>query len=368
MSQEVLFHALDLVPIGGTEIYRVALLVPESGISLLRSFSELEVFLSLTVGNTWDMQFASVDMAFVQVRRGRNQVKEEDDGTWRSLNGHLLVRDTTDDDPCAELMVSAMVPANAIMAPLPEVEAQFRPQYCPALRRAPPSVKSRMGGVLYPILYSADLANADKTALLAPGGVYRSETKVNYPLPMICPTKAVSAQRRQEKRPMSKQGRGTTESAARLQSVHEDALVKHSIELTSKADRVRDDSLVYRVTLFMANREAKELLAAEGTVQSVPEPRDPCSVHVRLGQDFTHVICFPFPVAWKAVNLKVSKEREYAWFTVPPLAGPVTVPFSMTGFNVEDEEFRVIPRTWCFPACVPMTRLPKLDLSPEWSM
>lgn len=113
--QMAVFHALGLAPIRqpvGTmlpvprDLRRVVLLVPKSGLSLLRAFTQPELYLALSgTLEPFENFFVSVHTVFVRVRRGSKYRGQEDIDVWRSLNSHLMVRDTWEQDPEAELMV-----------------------------------------------------------------------------------------------------------------------------------------------------------------------------------------------------------------------------------------------------------------------
>lgn len=374
LGQVALFYALGLVPI--RQLYfpepcpldnrRVVLLVPKPGIQLLNEFTAPEVNLSLTVQGLTDNHFASIHMANVHVRRGSGQVKEKDDDGWLSLSSHLLVRDTREDDPHAELMVSAVVPTFALMmAPLARMELQLCPPCNTEVLKASKKVQRAVGGVVCPVFYSANLADTYKTAILTPGGSGTSGAPGDFPL-VPCPEKAVSGQRHNNGCHTSPTlGLDAPAQVAREKSMHDNCLIEHSITLVSKADRGSDAFLVYLVNLRIANNEARALLA-EGVPLTVPEPQDPCSARVALGS-VTHTSCFPFPVEWKAVSVKFCRRDGYVRFTVPPLAVPVKVPFSMMAYRTEGQGCRIFPSSWCFPPSVPLTRLPRVDLSAEWA-
>lgn len=89
LLQAALFQAFNLPPIrqsyaGDTsspplDSRRVVLLVPQSGISLLRAFVAPEAFLSLAdKRRVFDNHFVSIHMAYVRVRRGTSDLSDED--------------------------------------------------------------------------------------------------------------------------------------------------------------------------------------------------------------------------------------------------------------------------------------------------
>lgn len=90
---------------------------------------------------------------------------------------------------------------------------------------------------------------------------------------------------------------------------------------------------------------------------------------LQLGGDDVRIVSrFPFPVEWKALRLQFSKKRGFLQFTVPPFADPLEKPFSLTGhFAGEGGGSPVLFSSWCFPASVPLTTLPKLDFNAEWA-
>lgn len=164
---------------------RVVLLVPKSGISLIRAFKSSELYLALSgTLASFDNHFVSVHTVFVRVRRGSGYRQEVHEG-WSSLNDHLMVRDSREDDPEAELMVSAVVPTFALMmAPPALTELQLRPRDSVEFYSAPKDIMRRFGGQLRKTFYKADLGNKDRTAILTPGAACDAR--------LACPDKAVT--------------------------------------------------------------------------------------------------------------------------------------------------------------------------------
>ena len=135
LLQLALFDALGLVPIRqlpkagvSSSISRVVLLVPPLGLVPLRGFGCPYVFLRLSEAHRpIDTHVMSVHMAFVRVRRGRS-VLWKDGNDWHSINQHLEVRNTQENDPDAELMVSAIVSKVELNpAALSLTDVQLRP-------------------------------------------------------------------------------------------------------------------------------------------------------------------------------------------------------------------------------------------------
>lgn len=119
-----------------------------------------------------------------------------------------------------------------------------------------------------------------------------------------------------------------------------------------------------KVVLHMVNKEACSNLA-NGQVPRVKATRGPCSVRVILGDELVHTTCFPFPVTTKDVPAVYSKSEGYAHFTVWPLEGLLDVPFSLATCNVEENGPMTLLSTFCWPICVPLASLPRLDLHAE---
>lgn len=94
--------------------------------------------------------------------------------------------------------------------------------------------------------------------------------------------------------------------------------------------------------------------------------RDPCSVRVIMSREFVHVVRFPFPVTSKGARVEYSESQEYVHFTVLPLAGLLEVPFALAACNIEEGGWRTLLSTFCWPMCVPLASLPRLDFNAEW--
>lgn len=116
-------------------------------------------------------------MAYVRVRRrgrravvkGKGEAESGEAGEgWISLNDHLWVRDTREDDPEAELMVSAVVPRTDLVSlPPTAIDVEPRPRECEEVFSAPPEVMRRMDPNLLRFrLYRASLADKDRVAVL----------------------------------------------------------------------------------------------------------------------------------------------------------------------------------------------------------
>lgn len=196
LFQVGLFHALGLVPICNSPEYppglrRVVLLVPPSGLSLVRALHAPVVSMCLSQESTQMVDhFMSVHMALVRVRRVGNEF--EDDGThWNSLSKQLEVRDTRDDDPDAELMVSAIVPACLLrrmlqMATSSMTHVQLR-------QGTSQPAQGSIEGPNQPsqVFYDADLANKDRTAIITPDRL--SWTRSSSSPPPTLPERGVSS-------------------------------------------------------------------------------------------------------------------------------------------------------------------------------
>lgn len=372
--QEALFHALGLAPIAlaplsiPRDTLRVVLLVPASGLSLLREFNVPEVYLALSgTRSAFDNHFVSVHMAFVRVRRGVSEI--EDDGhDWRSLSKNLMVRDTREDDPDAELMVSTIIPTYALtLAPPSLTQLQLRPADSAEMFQAPEEVVRRLGGQMRKVFYGADLADKDRTAILTSGGPSRPLKGGLSTPPLACPKTAVSSRCEKDTPLSAGAGQSRTPEPPSLQRCRNGAsVVDQSLELMSQPGRGRNTLLVGRVTLVMVNGEARASLA-EGGVPHVEATRDPCSVRVILGKDLVHVARFPFPVTVKDVRVVYSKSQGYAHFIVWPLEGLLEVPFALTACNVDEDGGRTLLSTFCWPMCVPLASLPRLDFNAEWA-
>ena len=349
------------------DIRRVVLLVPASGLSLLREFHAPEVYLALSgTVDPFDNHFVSVHMAFVRVRRGEGNAEDGGNG-WRSLSEHLMVRDTREDDPDAELMVSANVPTYALTMARPSLtELQLRPQESAEIILAPKDVIRRLGGRMWKVFYGADLANKDRTAVLTPDGPSRPSKGASSTPPLACPKESLSS--RCENTPFSTvmRGSGAPETPTLERSINGEAVIDQSLELMSQPGCGGGGPLVGRVTLVMGNGKAR-VHFAEGEVPRVEATRDPCSVRVILGKELVHMARFPFPVTSKDVRVVYSKKQGYAHFTVLPLDGLLEVPFELTTCNVEEGGPRTLLSTFCWPTCVSLASLPSLDLNAEWA-
>ncbi|CAM9211239.1 unnamed protein product, partial [Laminaria digitata] len=376
-EQAALFHALGLAPIAQVSLSmpvdtrRVVLLVPASGLSLLREFNVPEVYLGLTgTLSGFDNHFVSVHMAFVRVRRG-GSTAEDGTNDWRSLNRHLMVRDTREDDTDAELMVSAIIPTYALtLAPLHLTQLQLRPRDSAEMFHAPKDVMRRLGGMMMKCFYGADLANKDRTAILTPDeNPWFSKGGATTP-PLPCPKAAVSS-RCAKDTPFPAAvsgGSGAPESPFLQRSKNGGSVIDQSLEVMSQPGRRTGAPLVCRVTLVMVNREARAHLSGGGGPRVEGTP-DPCSVRVVLGTELVHVVRFPFPVISEKVRVVSSKSQGYAHFTVLPLSGLVEVPFALSAScNVEEDGAKaLLLSTFCWSMCVPLTSLPRLDFNAEWA-
>lgn len=373
-AQVALFHSLGLVPMSPAlppiplGVRRVVLLVPESGLTLMRSFNVPEVFLSLSgTCPPFENHFVSVHMAYVRVRRGCGRRNTDAADTWWSLGDHLAVQDSNETDPDAELMVSAVVPDFALdMAPAAQTELQLRPRDSMEMFSAPKDVLKRLGGQLRKVFYRADLANTERTAILVPGDIGRPRRSHGSTASLACPEMIVLDRRHVGTRSTAWNSESASDRSPTLhRTVHGKFMFDQSIELT-----VRNGASIYRVNVIMANGNSRELLADGGMPPVVDQGPGSCSVRVKFGGAWpTHVTYFPFPVEWKSIDLKFSKRQGYFQFTVLPLEGPVQVPFSMSGriLRGDSGSCAILPSSWCFPPCVPLRYLPKLDFKAEWS-
>ncbi|CAM9230359.1 unnamed protein product [Scytosiphon promiscuus] len=396
LSQEqmALFHALDLARMRRCDMgsgpipvdtRRAVLLVPKSGLDLLREFKLPGVYMSVTGATEqqpFDNHFTSVHMAFVRVHRGGyaglSEEEKGDDG-WRSLNDHLMVRDTWEDDPEAELMVSALVPTVALVLAVPALtQLQLRPRESIEVIQAPKSVQMRLGRDR--VIYGAGITDVDRVAILVPvtatatgrGGrdVGGDATPV-----LACPAVGVTGiQDRSLADSSAEQGRlSSSRSAVLHRFTRGNSTVDQSIELVNNggtADHVR---LVFKVTLLMVNEHARDsLAAAAGEMLTVENTRDPCSLRMRLGEGLTHTFRLPFPAARRsAVSIRLSKRQGFVELTVPLLVGTLNTPFSLTSFSGGRQHQRAgkrtLPSTIFWPPCAPLSSLPRLDLKAEWA-
>ncbi|CAN0267812.1 unnamed protein product, partial [Ectocarpus sp. 12 AP-2014] len=378
-EQMALFHAMDLVPIRPSpnepgaplDTRRVVLLVPHSGLMLLRAFSLPEIYLSLAgTRGTFDNHFSSLHMAYVRVRRGRSGGGSRDGGNdngWRSLSDHLCVRDTRSDDPAAELMISALVPSFAFsLAPLSETEVRLRPRDSVEMMRAPKDVMNKMGGMLWKCFFKANLTDKDRTAILTPGGddpFGESGGGSSVDVPLACPKTAVTD--RLHEAPSSTPST-KSEPALLHRIVDGKSTVDRSVELicNGPAGKTGDARFVYRIKFTMMTDLAREALTS--ATPSVAESLDPCCVRVTLGKGLlTLVAHLPFPVNRNAVDMKFSRRQGFVLFTVPPLGGSLHIPSTLTAC-VADGGGTVPSNIW-WPPCAPLSSLPRLDFNAEWS-
>ena len=318
------FHTLGLAsirPSTGFQSYpvdtrRVVLLVPKSGLALLRAFRQSELYLALS-GRRFENHFVGVHTAFVRVRRGGSHGQDGHHG-WRSLSSHLMVRDAREGDPEAELMASALVPTFALMmAPPALTKLELRPRDSLETFEAPNDIIKKLGGQLRKVFHGADLANTGQTAILTPGetdgfvrgGVARPR--------LSCPGEAAASRPkvRESRSPNSKSvGNGPDRAVMTHRFMHGGAAVDQSIELISQAGGGSSTNLLYRVTLSMGSAEARERLGEEGAPLLERTP-DPCIVRVKLGEGMNHVTSLPFPVRWNSIKLKFSKRQGYVLIT-----------------------------------------------------
>lgn len=238
------------------EIRRVVLLVPSSGLSLLRAFHAAEIFLSLSSTHAFFYNhFVSVHMAFVRVRRGDSKVVDSR-SDWRSLSKNLMVRGAREDDPDAELMVSAIVPNYALtLAPLHLTELKLRPQESAQMCQAPKDIVRRLGGWMEKVFYGANLANTDRTAIMLPDEPSRPmKSKSSTPL-LACPAKALSSRCEDDTRFSAvSRGSGAPESPFRQRFKNGTSVFDQSLEVMSQSGRKGGAPLVGRVKLVMVNR------------------------------------------------------------------------------------------------------------------
>ncbi|CBN79557.1 conserved unknown protein [Ectocarpus siliculosus] len=376
-EQIAVFHALGLVPIRQHfgpmlpipgDLRRLVLLVPKSGLSLLREFTQPELYLALAgTLEPFENFFVSVHTAFVRVRRGSKYRGQEDLDGWRSLNSHLMVRDTREQAPEAELMVSAMVPSFALMmAPPAFTELQLRPRDGIEMYRAPKDVLRRLGGYFNKHFFKATLGNADKTAVLIPGatgGILHggvSTRRFSCPDRVACPDRDLL-------RPSPRTGRCLSKAVDTHRFMHGDAAIDQTVELVEQAGSNSGDArLVYRVTLVMANDEAREGLAAGGA-PVLETLHDPCSVQVALGEGLSHAVSLPFPIERRRVQREYSKRQGYVIYTVPPIRLPLNLPLAWIGLDIKGVGRAVLPSMPSWSPAVPLSSLPRLDFQAEWA-
>ena len=318
----------------------------------------------------FDNFFTCVHMVYVRVRRGGvGSLGEEG---WRSLNGHLSVRDTREDDPEAELMVSSLVPSVGLKLAVPSLtEVRLRPCEGIEMMNATKSVKKRLGGASM-AFYKANLVDADRVAVLTPGskaGLF--ERGVGSPPPLFCPLVGVTGMPDRDVSPSSTQpGRSLSPEPAVLhRSAHGDSIIDRSIELINQAARGSNPRLAYKLTLVMANDHARGRFAAAEGAPEVVRTRDPCLVLVQLEEGLCHATRLPFPAAKRsAMKIKMSRRQGYVNLTIPLLRGALQDPFTLTAYDAEGSGGpRILPSTVFWPPCAPLSSLPRLDFKAEWA-
>lgn len=368
-----------------TDTRRVILLVPKSGLDLLREFKLPGVYMSVTGATEqqpFDNHFSSAHMAFVRVHRGGHTslgIEEDGGDGWRSLNSHLMVRDTWEDDPQAELMVSAVVPTLAVMLAVPALtQLQLRPRESMEVIKAPERVQARLGRDR--VIYGAGITNADRVAILVPGNAaaaWRGGDRGDdaSTTPFACPAVGVTgipdhslADRSAEQGRLSSGG-----SAVLHRFVRGDSVIDQSLELVNHAGPGSKVGFMFKVTLLMANDHARDCLAAAaGETLTVEHTRDPCSLRMEIGEELTHTFRLPFPAAKRStINVRRSKRQGFVELTVPLLYGTLDTPFSLTTFGGGSQDQgagkRILPTTMFWPPCAPLSSLPRLDLKAEWA-
>ncbi len=323
----------------------------------------------------FDNFFTCVHMVYVRVRRGGGGGGGGDgEEGWRSLNGHLSIRYTREDDPEAELMVSTLVLTMGLLAAVPSLtEVRLRPCESAEMHNAPKSVKKRLGEGANMAFYKAGLADADRVAILNPGGqAGLSGDGAGTPPPLACPRIAVAGMPDRVLSASSPQsGRSNSPGPAVLhRSVHGDSIVDRSIELLNQpAVRGGGPRLAYKLSLVMANDRARESLAAAEGAPEVVRTRDPCLLVVQVGEGIRHATRLPFPAAkTSAMKIQISRRRGFVHLTVPLLRGALQEPFSLTAYGTDDSGGpRILPSTVFWPPCAPLSSLPRLDLKAEWA-
>lgn len=351
-------------------IRRVVLLVPLKKLGHIRAAMNPAIFLSLSKmddDNDNDDHFMSVHMAFVRVRRGGNGV-EDGNTHWRSLSRHLEVRDTRSGDPDAELMVSVVVPRFMLeTTPVSQIKVQLRRLDSIGLSQRQVHRHEKVGKVSTMVMYETNLANTDGTAIQTPGrpsGAWKASFS-SPPLDGL--NMALSSRCEKDSSFNSAMGVLRTSDSPLLQRfLHGESCIDQSLELMGQPGRGNDAPLVGRVKLVMANREAREHLA-KGETPHVEATLNPCSLRVVLGKELIHVTLFPFPVVCKGVRVVYSKSQGYAIFTALPLEGLIEVPFALKACSVEDDGPRRLLSTFCWPTCVPLISLRRLDFNAEWA-
>lgn len=310
----------------------------------------------------------SVHMAFVRVRRGRSE-SEDVGNDWNSLNKHVEVRDTQEDDPDAELMVSAIVPASQLrvilqLATSSMTHLQLRRQGGDAFDL----LQGALGGPHQPsreVIYDADLGNVDRTAILTPDRVCWARS--SSPPPLVFPEQAVSSRHQEGTAGSSVTGGPSTSKRPFFQRfIHGRSHINQSLELISESGCEENAPMAGRVVLEMANNEAREHLA-NGEVPHVEATRDPCSVRVVLGKELVHTARFPFPVTSKDVPVACIKSEGLVYFTVWPLEDLLEVPFAMAACDVLESGPMTLLSTFSWPMCVPLASLPRLGFNAEWA-
>lgn len=351
---------------------RVVLLVPQSGISLLREFVAPEVFLSLTDKSlVFDNHFVSIHMAYVRVRRGSGSLNDDDiSNGWRALNKHLVVRDAREDDPEAELMVSAVVPTFGLrVLPPSMVDLQLCPRDSTEIFFAPKKVKKRLGIGMWkcPVVFKADLADVDRTAVLTPGleGCLEESEFVGL---LALPAKGLSgAFNTASHFDGANDNRGARGQNRLRRFRYDDAAIDQSIELRCRGSAGDGSQLACTVTLSMANDLAQQSLRSASP--AVEATLDVCSVRVTLGEGRSHTTHLPFPLKWNAIRMKVSKRQGFVVLTIPPADQPFQLPVTRSGgsYNNGDVCCPDVPSALFWTPCAPLISLPKLDLKAEWA-
>lgn len=260
-----------------------------------------------------------------------------------------------------------MVPSFALMmAPPAFTELQLRPRDGIEMHQAPKNIMRRLGGHFNKHFFKATLDNADKTAVLIPGATGNilqggvSRPRFSCPDRVACPDQDSS-------RPSPRTGRGLCEAVDTHRFVYGDAGIDQAVELVEQAGRNGGGArLVYRVTLVMANDEARECLAAGGP-PALETLHDPCSVRVALGEGLCHATSLPFPIERRRVQMKYSKRQGYVIFTVPPVRQHLNLPLSWTGLDIEGVGQAVLPSMPSWSPAVPLSSLPRLDFQTEWA-
>ena len=310
--QAALFHTLDLSKISPStfsvfplplDTRRIVLLVPQLGLSALRECAIPEVFLSVTgIQAPFDHHFATIHMTFVRVRRN-GSTPDDDDDEWQALSKNLSVRDTRGDDPDAELMVSAVVPTFTLMlAPVSQTELQLRPRISLQTISAPKSTTPNLGRKERPVFYRATLENGDRTAILKPETKNHLNDTVPYSTePLACPIEGLSN---------GGQALLTAPTNTKFSRVSQDGYeIDYSLELVSEGA-----CYLYRVTMRMANEEARRLLKSQAFTPTVECRTDPCCLHESWEKG---CLCtrLDFPFQWTGRLSDSSSARSRVYFT-----------------------------------------------------